>query len=52
MAVVALSSLAAGISSFRLLGISGVIWAAVGALIGWLVWAGLTATATAPTWRA
>ena len=42
MAVVVLSSLAAGIGAFGLGGVSGLIWGAVAALVGWLIWAALT----------
>lgn len=41
VAVVVLSSLAAGIGAFRLGGISGVIGGTVSALIGWVIWSGL-----------
>ena len=41
-AVVVLSSVAAGIGSFGLFGIKGVIYTTIGALIGWFVWAYLT----------
>ncbi len=42
MAVVAISSVAAGIGGIGLGGISGLIWGTVMALIGWAIWAGLT----------
>ena len=42
MGVVALSSVAAGIGSFRILGVSGLFTMTLSALIGWFVWAGLT----------
>lgn len=42
MIVVILSSLAAGIGSFRDGGITTLLAITLGALVGWLVWAGLT----------
>ncbi len=42
MAVVAISSVAAGIGSIRHGGISGLLLGTVAALIGWAIWAGLT----------
>jgi len=42
MAVVALASVAAGIGTFGLGGVSGLIGGTVAALVGWLIWAGLT----------
>ena len=39
MAVVVLSSVAAGIASFSITGISGVVIGTISALIGWYVWA-------------
>ena len=42
MTVVVLSCLAAGVGSFRALGITGVIFTAIIALVGWFIWAGLT----------
>ena len=41
-AVVLLSSLAAGIGNFSNAGLSGIVWGAVGALVGWYIWAYLT----------
>ena len=40
--VVILSSIAAGIGAFRTNGVAGLVFAAVAALIAWLVWALLT----------
>ena len=42
MAVVVFSSLAAGIGSLGFLGLGGLFSMTIAALIGWLVWAGLT----------
>jgi len=42
MGVVVLSSIAAGIASFSITGISGVIIGTISALIGWYVWAFIT----------
>ncbi|MBD3345146.1 MAG: hypothetical protein GF401_08810 [Chitinivibrionales bacterium] len=42
LAVVVLSSLAAGIGSVRTGGAAGIIWGTVGALAGWFIWAYLT----------
>ena len=42
MAVVVLSSVAAGIGGFRLGGITALLFGTVAALIGWAIWAGLT----------
>lgn len=42
MAVVALSSVAAGVASLRTGGMMGLIGTTVAALLGWFVWAGLT----------
>lgn len=42
IAVVVLSSLAAGIGSFRVLGLSGLLWATIAALVGWFIWAAVT----------
>jgi hypothetical protein len=42
VAVVILSSIAAGIGAIRTNGVAGLVFAAVAALIGWLVWALLT----------
>ena len=42
MAVVVLSSLAAGIGSVGTTGISGLLLGTVGALIGWFIWAFIT----------
>lgn len=40
--VVVLSSVAAGLSYVTLNGISGVIWGTLFAIVGWLIWAGIT----------
>ena len=40
--VVVLSSVAAGLSFVTMNGISGVIWGTLSAIVGWLVWAGIT----------
>ena len=42
MAVVVLSSVAAGIGSIARGGIAGILWGTIFALIGWFVWAYLT----------
>ena len=42
MGVVVLSSVAAGIASFSITGISGVLIGTISALIGWYVWAFIT----------
>lgn len=42
MAVVVLASIAAGIGSWRQLGVSGLLLGTVAALVGWFLWAGLT----------
>jgi len=42
MGVVVLSSVAGGIGGGALRGLSGVLLATIGALIGWFIWAGLT----------
>ncbi len=42
MTLVILSSLAAGVGSFREVGIVGVLISSVLALVGWFLWAGLT----------
>jgi len=42
MTLVVLSSLAAGVGSFREVGIVGVLIASIFALVGWFIWAGLT----------
>jgi len=42
MTVVLLSGLAAGIGSITKTGISGIIYGAIGAIIGWFIWALLT----------
>ncbi len=42
MTLVVLSSLAAGIGSFREIGIVGVLLTSILALVGWFIWAGLT----------
>jgi hypothetical protein len=42
MIVVVISSLAAGIGSIGILGLSGVFSITIGALIGWFIWAGVT----------
>ncbi len=42
MTLVVLSSLAAGVGSFREIGIVGVLVASILALVGWFIWAGLT----------
>lgn len=42
MIVVILSSLAAGVGTFRYGGISGLLIGTIGALIGWFIWAYLT----------
>ncbi len=42
MTLVVLSSLAAGIGSFREIGIVGVLFTSILALVGWFIWAGLT----------
>ncbi len=42
MAVVALSSVAAGIGMIRHSGITGLLFGTIAALIGWAIWAGLT----------
>lgn len=42
MAVVAISSVAAGIGGLRYGGIMGLVMGTVAALIGWAIWAGLT----------
>ena len=42
IAVVILSSLAAGIGSLRYVGTSGLILGTLSALLGWLIWAGIT----------
>ena len=42
MAVVALSSVAAGVATIATDGIGGIVLGTVGALVGWLVWAWLT----------
>ena len=40
--VVVLSSVAAGIGSISILGLSGIIYGTIGSLIGWFVWAYIT----------
>jgi len=40
--VVVLSSLAAGLSFVTLNGIRGVIWGTLAAVVGWIIWAGIT----------
>lgn len=40
--VVVLSSVAAGIGSISVLGVSGLIYGTIGSLIGWFIWAYLT----------
>ena len=40
--VVVLSSLAAGLSFVTLNGIRGVIWGTLSAIVGWIIWAGIT----------
>ena len=42
MGVVALSSIAAGIGSITQAGLGGILMGAIGALVGWVVWAYLT----------
>jgi len=42
IAVVILSSVAAGIGSLRYVGTSGLILGTLSALLGWLIWAGIT----------
>lgn len=42
MAVVVLSSVAAGVATIATRGIGGIVLGTVGALVGWLVWAYLT----------
>ncbi len=42
MTLVVLSSLAAGVGSFREIGLVGVLIAGILALVGWFIWAGLT----------
>ena len=42
MGVVVLSSIAAGIGGIFQLGISGIIFSIIGALVGWYIWAFLT----------
>ncbi|MGD9286615.1 MAG: YIP1 family protein [Desulfobacterales bacterium] len=42
MAVVVLSSLAAGIGSYSATGINGLLLGTVGALVGWFIWAFIT----------
>lgn len=42
MGVVVLSSVAAGIASFSITGISGIVIGTISALIGWYVWAFIT----------
>jgi hypothetical protein len=42
MAVVVMSSIAAGIGSLRAGGVMGLVMTTVAALIGWFIWAGLT----------
>jgi len=42
MIVVIFSSLAAGIGTFRYAGLSGMLLGAIGALVGWYIWAYLT----------
>ncbi len=40
--VVVLSSIAAGLSCVTINGITGVIWGTLAAIVGWIVWAGIT----------
>ena len=42
MAVVALSSIAGGVALFEVLGVKGMVIGAIGALIGWFIWAFMT----------
>jgi len=40
--VVVLSSIAAGLSFVTINGVTGVIWGTLAAIVGWIVWAGIT----------
>jgi hypothetical protein len=40
--VVVLSSVAAGLSFVTINGVTGVIWGTLAAIVGWIVWAGIT----------
>ncbi len=42
MGVVVLSSVAAGIGDIAILGISGIIWGTIRALVGWFIWSFVT----------
>ncbi|MCH7979157.1 MAG: hypothetical protein IH935_09305, partial [Acidobacteria bacterium] len=42
MTVVILSSLAAGVGTISSVGVSGIFWGTIAALVGWFIWAFLT----------
>jgi hypothetical protein len=42
MNVVALAGVAAGIGSSKVMGVSGIIWGSISALVGWFIWSYIT----------
>jgi Yip1 domain len=42
MSVVVLAGVAAGIGSSKMLGVGGIVWGSVSALLGWFIWAYIT----------